>query len=128
MKLFKLSNKKSGKVDEKFVGGFIPLHLFSFLNLYTIAKGVSKTAILTEIISNWKRGKEGSRINEQALILVISDALKNDFERFKQEREDDFKKEPNLERDIFISMVRRELRNRSINKEIIDKIINKITE
>ena len=62
-----LSNRK--KTDCKLVGGYLPPQVYTYMTLYALAKGTTKTNIIKELLEEWvkansKRAKEGKLLEE----------------------------------------------------------------
>jgi len=76
------------KSDNKMVGAYIPDRLFQVINLHTIARSKSKSAIFREGLLLWI---EQNQIDIEELIKEIAQQLKTDWLDLKNKGEyDDF--------------------------------------
>ena len=101
----------------KFLGGVIPLDLFNYLNLYSLAKGESRSCILRSVMDRWRKKSE----SPEKLITLIALRIQKQWDKVKENKDTNF--------ESFVTEARAELtRMRNIHSEFIDLIIKKLKE
>jgi len=115
-----LGIKRSTTDNKRYMGGFMPLSIHEYVDLFILAKGISKSQILKQSLEEWISGKCQVPENQtDHLLLMVSDrlnskwkVLKNDFDNFS-----DYKKK-----------VKEELQTKGIKLKHIRLILNKMIE
>ena len=108
---------KKGEV--KFVGVHLPLHLNSYLTLYALATGGSKSSIICEEINNWKTSQEDV-MTESVLIQSIADKAIKTFKNKIIQNEMSLGK--------FMKSIKEELLAKGIEEEAINVILEAIKD
>jgi hypothetical protein len=75
MTVFPIKYKREGY---KLAGTSLPLQAHNYLVLYTLAKGITKSKILTNLINNWIETQKG-RQSEQKLIQDIVQRIESQW-------------------------------------------------
>jgi len=70
--------KEKKNPDHKLVGTYFPLRVYTYLTMFTLAKGVTRTYVLKEIINKWIEDQLESN-SEKALIQEI---IKRSWQRW----------------------------------------------
>jgi len=104
----------SKKKDCKFVGVQVPSRDYSYLNLYTMAKGVSKSKVVKEVLNKWAN-EERKKDNEVALLNEIANRINN---RWKSLALITFEQ--------FLEVVEHELKEKGLSSAHISYIISYI--
>ena len=101
----------------KFVGVNIPLPLNSYLTLYSIATSTSKSALICNQMDEWKENQEELVPIEEVIQLVVENVMKGYNEKGKR-----------ISGTLlhFLKKVRKELIQKGIEKEVINKITKKV--
>lgn len=63
--------KKENKKDTSFIGASIPKDMVSFLSLFCLAKEVTKTSIVKDLVNSWVQEKQ-KEYSEKDLIKEIA--------------------------------------------------------
>jgi len=112
MSILKKNTKKTKIVATSYLGLYLPKELATYLTLYSLATGRSKTSIVIQQMKRWTAmNDELTPIDELLQTIVIKSFEKWNHPVGKRENFNTFK-----------SMLKIELRNRSIEQHI-DKII-----
>jgi len=112
----KLNQKNS---DTKFMGLFLPHELNSYLTLYSLCTGESKTIIVTNLLKNWKE-ESSDAISIDILIELLKKISLKALVKAKNSKGFIFT--------IFKKETQKELETKGIEKEIIDTIIKTLNE
>lgn len=105
--------------DTKFVGLYLPHDLNSYLTLYSLCTGESKTIIVTNLVKNWK---------EESSEVMTIDELTELLKRISLKALEKAKNSKGFIFTIFKKETQKELETKGINKEIIDIIIKTLNE
>ena len=68
--IFKLKNQ--GTVESRFIGAQLPCRFHSYLTLYSLAKGVSKTLIIKDLLEDWIQEKMEWGFSAESLMVLIA--------------------------------------------------------
>ena len=89
MKIFSHVLYKRDK--QRYVGAYIPPHVFEYLTLLGLVKGSSKASIISDILIKWVKDEKEINTPNQ-LLKLISDRLTQQFKAQKLLPLTDFKK------------------------------------
>lgn len=119
MKKVPLLTRMKEKDDKGHVGVYVPLHIFNFVNLYCIAKKISKAEILRPYLEEWVEERKNEGIDEKDLILEIMDLVTQRwaYEKINNRKHDPF---------IFRAKMKRELIKKGLPAYYIEIIIKTI--
>jgi hypothetical protein len=115
MPILKSTGKGKG-IYGKMIGMVFPLELHTYFSLFSLAKGVTKTSILTNVMSRWMSGNV-QNFTEDDLISEIVIKVKQQWEISKG-------KIKNIE--TFKKQLTIELAKKDLPKELIDQILKQI--
>lgn len=82
MPIFKVRNKKAEESEKKLVGVFLPKQISSYLALYALSKGVTKSLVLRKEMEEWHK-KEIILESERNLIEGLIQKVKHQWEKDK---------------------------------------------
>ena len=115
MPILKSTGKGKG-IYGKMIGMVFPLELHTYFSLFALAKGLTKTSILTNVMSRWM-DVEMDKMDEDALLDQITLKVKQQWEISK-------KRIKNIE--TFKKQLTVELTKKDIPKEMIEQILKQI--
>ena len=115
MSILKKVTKKTKAIDTDFLGFYFPKELVSYLTLYSLATGRTKTSLVKFPVKNWIASKKEE--------FPVDDLLKIIAEKSFQTWENPVGKRDNF--NTFKSLLRIELKNRKLD-EYVDKVIELI--
>jgi hypothetical protein len=118
MPLLGITNREKG--NYKLVGALLPLQVDSYLSLYTLSKGLSKSKILRGLIGAWVNKQ---RAREPDSILAQKVVQKANYQWMVTKATN-----TRMTFGIFKNMITQELSSRGIEKKYIDLITNGIEE
>ena len=107
-----LKAKSQSKLS-KFMGVFLPPWIQQYLNLYALAKGITKSEIVRGQIERWLKEQP---LTSELLLEIIN----------KLQEEWDSKKDKGENITFYIDEVKRELIHKGVNDDNIQMIINGI--
>jgi hypothetical protein len=120
MPTLKTKYKLGESEEDKFVGVYVSQQIYSYLMLYTVAVGITKSVILRELIESWKKN-QSKHDNEESLIKMLISKINMQWKIEKSIHHDaDFA--------TYKDKLNKELKKRGMSLEHIDEIINKITD
>lgn len=102
----------------KFLGALLPLRLNSYLAVYALAKNVTKTQIVKELLEAWMTTKREEEPDELLLKAII--------ERCSRQWNIAKIRNPELSLDVFKAQLQRELLNKGISKTYVQLILLKV--
>lgn len=102
--------------EMRFVGVYHSSQVVSYLALYCSAFTTSKTEIMQTLLKNWVDSQE---LTEEALINAVSDRAKKAWRGARE-------KHPTFSFDVFSGQLKRELLDKGINADQVQKIIKQI--
>jgi hypothetical protein len=102
----------------KLVAANIPNDIYSFMSLYTMARGMPRTAIFTQLMEKWVRQVKENTTEEELLQALI--------ERIDKQWKLEKGLNSRLQFTSFSDALVRELEDKGIKKEYIEKIIEAI--
>ena len=104
------------KQDCKLIGGYLPTTLHNYITLYALAKGVSKTDVIKEVLEAWvKTQLKSEHVDVYHLMEEIVDRSHEQWKVIRVKGEMSFKS--------YKEKLEAELRSRSIDELYIEKII-----
>jgi hypothetical protein len=115
--LIKKQTKQGGTREATFVGFFVKNNVASFLDLFSLAKGTSKTEIIRNLLLDWYDEKKDSCTNEG----LVNDIVERSINAY-------CKSKHGITFYGFCNMLRRELKNKRISDENIEIIIKKLAD
>jgi predicted DNA-binding protein len=113
--IFKVSKTKSD--NSKLVGANMPLQVHSYLTLYSLAKGTTKTLIIKELLTNWIE-KQRAKEEDWMLIDEIVRRVNVKWGAIKEQSDTTFQQ--------FKVTLRQELLDRGIEERNIKSILQKL--
>lgn len=117
MTILKKKRMDAGSVKKKVVGAYLPLPLIEFLTMYSLCTDTSNAKVIEQLLFNWKKYHENIGLELSGLIdgLIpkVDEAWKALKVANKNARLSSFKRE-----------LRKELNNRGISMDTIDKVLN----
>lgn len=117
MSLLKESNQRD---DYKLVGASLPLQVHSYLTLYCLAKGVSKTKIIKELVENWIAQQTVAHGTTAELVLCIIKRAGVQWKAKKASGKMSFKE--------FKESLQKELTEKGVSEPIIISILTGIRQ
>ena len=67
MPILKVKSKGTPTAEGRLVGAFVPSQVSSYLSLYTLAHGITKSTIVRDLIEDWYRDKRGVRTDDELI-------------------------------------------------------------
>lgn len=125
--IFSIKSKKRTNED-RMVGTYVNYKVSSYLNLYTLAKGINKSSLLKSLITSWydKRVKEDTVDN---LIRELIGKAQREWERIKLAGDFSWIESAKQSRfEAFKQEITNELKGRGVDNEHIDRIIENLEE
>ncbi len=118
MTLIKKHTKVARSKEASFIGLYVKKEVASFLNLYSLAKGITKSEIMSKLISDWKYDRLRDCTDDE----LITEIAKSSLEAFHTlpKRNTTFYS--------FCNMLRVELKNRGLTQTVIDEIVKQTTD
>jgi len=114
-KIFKIRNKKIS-IPGKLVGAYLTPQVSSYLSLYALSKGITKSIIVKDQMDEWYRNKEITN-SVKKLIEVIAD---NAVYQWKLTNKSLY---PKLDLELFQKNLEIELGNKGISNNYIHAIL-----
>jgi len=111
--IFKLKNQ--GTVESRFIGAQLPCRFHSYLTLYSLAKGVSKTLIIKGLLEDWIQEKKEWGFSAESLMDLIATWI---YEKSQYE----------LNQDRFLKKAKLELHRKGLNSFQVETIFQRIIE
>lgn len=123
-KIFTKKNSEGVKTS-KFVGAHVPANLFTYLSLYVIVNGTSKTEVLKDVLEEWFQDVSTTQASQKDLLKeVVKYILVPKWEESKLSKVLVPKwKESKLSKDKFIIQSREELKKQGFNDSLISNLI-----
>jgi predicted DNA-binding protein len=113
--------KEKKNPDHKLVGTYFPLRVYTYLTMFTLAKGVTRTYVLKEIINKWIEDQLESN-SEKALIQEI---IKRSWQRWVIQKVSGRIRMPFIK---FMSILSRELKRNHLPENIVNQIIEGVNQ
>jgi len=107
---------KEQKREATFLGLYISKEVASFLSLYSLAKGITKTTIVTDEINRWRSERLRDSTDEE----LIDELVKRSIQAYRKMRKNKPMFFP------FCGLVRAELKRKGVAPEIIEKVIKRM--
>jgi hypothetical protein len=123
MSIFRVQSKKVLDKGTRFVGVQLPQQLSSFLSLYSIANGSTKTAVLSDIVEAWVKQQQ-KLTNEESLIVKLIARAKVELDSRKTKGV----KGPYSATNLLSTELRKELKRKGFTTALIDRIINELKD
>jgi len=120
MPIFKVRSKGTTVREGKLVGAYIPLQVSSYLSLYVLANGISKSIILRDLVDEWYRDKRVSAPEDDLIEKVATGAI-NAWRASKT-------RVPNADFPSYQEVLTRELEKRGITSFYIEIILKKVQD
>ena len=119
MVLLKTKTRERGIEDTSLIGFKIQKDISSFLSLFCLAKGITKTSILTKLLKDWIISEQQKKITKERLLNSISERA---F--------DTWKNLPKKNRSFqgFLNSLRIEFHFKGIDDKYIDQILEKVQD
>ena len=108
---------RSGRPGYKFMGAYFPTKTHNYLTLFTLAKGISKTKILKNLVDDWAIIQRKTDTEDDLIKKIIHRA--NAQWKVETKRRTRSKKSFNE----FIQDLKEELANKGLDEEYIKSII-----
>jgi hypothetical protein len=108
----------SKKEPTKFIGAFLPQWIHGYFAMYTLAKGVSKSELIRNLIEEW--------IKQQRLIVTDKELLDDILHNVRQEWKLERIGTPTAKLCDFKISIRAELKSRGLGIEQIETILKEI--
>ena len=115
--VFKTHNKSGESLLKKFVGGFIPHELFSYLTLYLVANSTSKTKLLNDILKERIKSLQ-FKFPEEILEKTVAEKASRTWQIVKSNTKETF--------EDFKTKIHKELTKKGLSESCIEKILNQI--
>lgn len=117
MVLLKTVTRERGIEDTSLIGFKVKKDLSSFLALFCLAKGITKTSILTKLLKDWSSSEHQKKVTKESLIDSIS-----------RRAIDTWVNMPKKNRSFqgFLNSLRVEFHFKGIDDAYIDKILENI--
>ena len=113
-----LKDDMNKREEVKLLGALLPLRLDNYLSVYALAKHVTKTQIVKELLEAWMIAKRVEEPDELLLQAII--------ERSNQQCNIAKIHNPELALDAFKLQLQRELLNKGISKTYVQLILIKV--
>lgn len=107
---------KSKREACKFVGAFLPLPIYSYMVLYTLAQRISKSILQRKLMEDWAK-KTKTEVPDQDLIRNIVLQI---CKRWKEEKT----LNPNMDKPLYKTNLKRELFSKGLQTKYVDEILN----
>lgn len=75
MSIFKIRNKRAPIIPRKLVGAYLSQRVNSYLSLYALSKGITKSTVIRNQIEEWHRA-ESIMYPTEKLVEIIIDKIK----------------------------------------------------
>lgn len=118
-KIFTKKNSEGSKLS-KFVGAYVPTNLYTYLSLYVIANGTSKTDVLKTALDDWYEFEtQKNQISESQLTKdVVQYVLIPKWEEASKSR---------VKLEKFVMQITDELQKQGFDDSVINKILKVFT-
>jgi hypothetical protein len=117
MAIFKVKSKEENEVGTKHVGVILPRHVTSFLTLYCLSKGITKTKVIRELVEKWMY--HDAVPSTEDLILDLVSKIDKQWQACKTSSKSSMV--------MFKEQVSRELKAKDMEEEHIQLILNMLT-
>ncbi len=111
--IFKFKNQ--GTVESRFVGAQLPCNFHQYLTLYSLAKGVSKTIIIKEVLEQWMNEKQEMGFDDNVLMTLIASVIYQ-------------KSQNSSNKNTFFKKAKLELQRKGLDSAQVETIFQRIIE
>jgi Arc/MetJ-type ribon-helix-helix transcriptional regulator len=111
-----LKTPHTRKEQNKFIGVYYPQWIYSYFSLYTLAKGVSKSEYMRQIVEEWTHKQQES--DEQLIAEIVL--------KIKAQWQEERRANPTKNFDAFKKNVCVELRSRGVDSTNVETILKAI--
>jgi hypothetical protein len=80
MSILKSSSKSQG-INGKMVGVLFPMELHSYFSLYVLARGLTKSILIKQLMESWMRDHLLTGTSEIELIKELTTRIKTEYEK-----------------------------------------------
>jgi len=119
MVLLKTKTRERGIEDTSLIGFKIQKDISSFLSLFCLAKGITKTSILTKLLKDWTISEQQKKITKESLINSISERAFDTWRNLHKK---------NRSFQGFLNSLRIEFHFKGIDDKYIDQILEKVQD
>ena len=113
MALITKHSKEDRNVITDFIGVRVPNEIGSFLTLYSLAEGITKSKIILNLLVEWKQGRQREVTVEELYDKIAKRSLES--WRHRKQRSVTFYS--------YCNLLRIELKNRGVNETLVNKLI-----
>jgi hypothetical protein len=120
MPILKITSKNAKVVNSKMVGVQFPVELHSYFSLFALAKGVTKSSIVKELMNDWYNTcMEESDLTPKKLMADLLYKIRIEWKKYKVEK-------PFITLVEFKKTIKNELKHRGIDTKIINVILKQL--